>query len=147
LAQNAKTVAQGFTPETHGRSFDPYEYAGCSVFFGIHDLSRELRRGYPKVLDQACREIRFKRIDKDTAEKLVDAYSAITPAGMDEFWSFLGVTTSARSWLEDFFFLKFGSKQHDGFDLQMKRMVEIAAACNARQASKRFITFGKGLYL
>ncbi len=147
LGQNAKTVAQGFTPEIHGRSFDMYEYAGCSVFLGIHDLSRELRSGYPKVLDQACREIRFKRLDKDTAVKLVNAYSAMAPAGMDEFWSFLGVTTSARSWLEDFVFLKSGPKQHAGFDLRVKQMVEFAANCKSRQASKRFITFGKGLYL
>jgi hypothetical protein len=147
LSQNARTIAYGFTPEKHGRSFDPYEYAGCSVFFGIHDISREIRCGYPKVVDQACREIRFGRIDKSTAEQLVEAYRVRVAAGLDEFWSFLGVTSSGRSWLEDFVFMNSGPKNEGDLSPLLQHMVAFAFNPRAQRASKHFITFGKGLYL
>ena len=50
LSQNSRMLNFGFNPHFQSSTFDPYERAGSSVYYGIHDLSKFMRRGYFKIL-------------------------------------------------------------------------------------------------
>lgn len=97
FAQNADMVAHGFRPQEQSATFDPYERAGSSVYYGIHDLMKLQRVGYRKVRDHLVREIRHGRIDREAARTLEAAYSA-APVELDGFFDWLGMTDSGRQW-------------------------------------------------
>ena len=65
LKQNHSTLAFGFKPESSPYTFDPYERAGSSVYYGIHDILKLERQGYRKVKDHLSREIRHGRITQN----------------------------------------------------------------------------------
>jgi len=53
------------------RTFDTYDYVDSYVYTGIHDILKFYKNGYSKVTDHASREIRYGRLNKYTAIKLV----------------------------------------------------------------------------
>jgi len=73
------------------RSFDTYDHADSFVYLGIHDLLKMYKHGYGKVTDQACREIRHGRLDKLTAEKMVNYYQHQEPQWINLFCKWLNV--------------------------------------------------------
>ena len=77
------------------KTFDPYDHCDCVNYLGIHDLIKQIKVGYGKVTDQLCREIRHKRISKDTAKKLKKYYESSTVQGLDLFLEWLGVPMSS----------------------------------------------------
>jgi N-acetyl sugar amidotransferase len=97
LKQNQSSVDLGFTPEKNNYSFDIYERAGSSVYYGVHDLLKYERLGYRKILDHVSREIRHGRLSKELGNEIVIRY---TENGVDlnPFFSWLGVTKSGREW-------------------------------------------------
>ena len=56
------------------RTFDCYDYTDCYNYMDIHDLLKFFKHGYSKVTDHACREIRFGRITRNQAIKIVNHY-------------------------------------------------------------------------
>jgi N-acetyl sugar amidotransferase len=56
------------------RTIDTYDYVDCHNYMNIHDLLKLYKHGYSKVTDHLTREIRFKRIDRNSALKLVKKY-------------------------------------------------------------------------
>ena len=76
----------------HLRSFDIYEHIDCHHYMGIHDEIKKKKLGYSKVYDQINREIRFKRINKSEAKKLVNYYDQqFDEKSKNMFLNWLGV--------------------------------------------------------
>lgn len=97
LKQNHSTLDFGFKPQLNPYTFDPYERAGSSVYYGIHDLLKFERLGYRKVTDQLSREIRHGRLTKGESIILEELYSKI-PVKISEFLSWLNLTNSGKQW-------------------------------------------------
>ncbi len=98
LAQNSGSQSSGFQPQAQTATFDPYERAGDSVYYEVHDLLRLLRTGYRKCRDHLVREIRHGRISRDEALSLESAYTR-SRVDLGGFFDWLGVTSSGRDWL------------------------------------------------
>ena len=92
-SQNYDMLKHGFTPEDAQYTFDQYERAGSSVFYGVHDLLRLENHGYCKVRDHLSREIRHERISRVNAQKI---YAEYLNKGVDikPFFNWLGTTES-----------------------------------------------------
>ena len=58
----------------HSRTFDIYEHVDCFNYMNVHDHLKLLKLGYSKVTDHLCREIRHKRISRDSAILMVQEY-------------------------------------------------------------------------
>ena len=100
LKQNHSTINFGFKPETNSYTFDPYERAGSSVYYRIHDLLKFERRGYRKVIDHITREIRHGRVRKSEIIQLHNLYSnqKVESSELKKFFDWLGVTDSGFDW-------------------------------------------------
>ena len=73
------------------RTFDCYDYVDCYNYMDLHDLLKLYKHGYSKVTDHACREIRFKRINRKTAISLVNYYQLKSPKYEYLFAEWLGI--------------------------------------------------------
>ena len=51
----------------HLRTFDIFDHVECYNYMNLHDYCKFLKLGYSKVTDHLCREIRHKRISRDSA--------------------------------------------------------------------------------
>lgn len=100
IKQNHSTIEFGFKPEANSYTFDPYERAGSSVYYGIHDLLKFERRGYRKVVDHITRETRHGRVSNIERVQLCDLYSnqKLDSSELKEFFDWLGVTDSGFDW-------------------------------------------------
>ena len=99
LKQNHSTLTFGFKPELSPHTFDPYERAGSSVYYGIHDLLKFERLGYRKIQDHLSREIRHSRINLDEAFELLESYhTPIKEESIKSFFQWLEVTDSGYNW-------------------------------------------------
>ncbi len=97
LKQNNSVLEFGFTPEDNSYSFDPYERAGSSVYYGVHDVLKYERLGYRKITDHLTREIRHGRINKNEALILQNHYEKKI-VDIEPFFNWLGVSESGRKW-------------------------------------------------
>ena len=61
------------------RTFDSYNDVDSYVYMDLHDLIKDFKYGYTKVLDHACREIRLGHITRNNAIKLVKHYHSKKP--------------------------------------------------------------------
>lgn len=97
LYQNSKMCQYGFWPEANSATFDPYERAGSSVYYNIHDLLKIKRTGYRKFDDHLAREIRHGRVNTVTLKYLKREYTS-SPVNIKPFFKWLGVTESGYRW-------------------------------------------------
>ncbi len=97
LLQNKSMVEFGFTPEMNLYTFDPYERAGSSIYYQVHDILKYERLGYRKITDHCVREIRHGRIDKVEAKNLELQYTN-RKVDIKPFFDWLGVTQSGYEW-------------------------------------------------
>ena len=97
LTQNKSSVENGFTPQTNFHSFDIYERAGCSVYYGIHDLLKLKNHGYRKVRDHLTREIRHGRVSREAAIQIEKLYS-LNKINIKPFFDWLGVSHTGYEW-------------------------------------------------
>jgi len=70
----------GYETLLQQRTFDCYNDVDCVHYSGLHDYIKYLKFGYAKATDHACREIRWGRLSRDEALKLVSAYEGIVPS-------------------------------------------------------------------
>ena len=98
MKQNHSILKYGFKPQTELATFDPYERAGSSVYYTVHEISRLLRHGYPKVRDRSNREIRHQRISQTTGFKLYEFYKK-RKIYIDPFFNWLQITESGKEWI------------------------------------------------
>lgn len=99
LKQNHSVTKFGFTAENNFSSFDPYERAGSSIYYGVHDLLKFERLGYRKVTDQLVREIRHDRITKKEAEILKNHYEN-QKVNIDSFFRWLNISKTGLEWFK-----------------------------------------------
>ena len=98
LKQNHSILKYGFKPQSEIATFDPYERAGSSVYYTVHEISRLLRHGYPKVRDHINREIRHQRLSKSTGIKLYEFYKN-RRVYIEPFFKWLQVSESGKEWI------------------------------------------------
>ena len=91
-AQHIEMVKQfGFKGLVQSRTFDAYDHSDCYVYSNLHDLLKFFKHGFSKVTDQACREIRFGRLTRDEALRLVHHHETQEPDHMEKFCDWLGI--------------------------------------------------------
>ena len=148
LRQNRRAVEHGFQPQQHFSTFDPYERAGSSVYYGIHDLLKYKRCGYRKVTDHLTREIRHGRITTEQARKINRYYSQVK-VPIKKFFDWLDVTTSGYEW-----FVKHHLKEVDHLighiensppDYSVNPECIASLLSNVKNSDNDFILFGKGI--
>ena len=83
------------------RSFDKYNDVDSYVYSDLHDILKNIKHGYSKVVDHACREIRLRRMSREEALKLVEFYSSQPPKHVDLFLKWLGMSPSGLKYLLD----------------------------------------------
>lgn len=81
------------------RTIDTYDYVDCHNYMNIHDLLKLYKHGYSKVTDHLTREIRFKRIDKNSALKLVKKYETNKIKNSKLFCDWLGIDHKSLNFL------------------------------------------------
>jgi len=146
LAQNMNAVYSGFKPECNPASFDIYERAGSSVYYGIHDLLKYKRVGYRKINDHVAREIRHGRLTTEQGRHLISHYGN-TKINIRPFFDWLGVTSSGYEWfkmhrlsgLED---LISSSTNHD--DVFLPETVS-NMILSSHKSKNQYMLFGKGV--
>jgi hypothetical protein len=97
LYQNSKTIDYNFISQNQNNTFDPYERAGSSMYYGFHDLSKQLRCGYRKIQDHVTREIRHNRVKTLDGVRIVKQYSK-NKIYIKDFFDWLGVNSSGYKW-------------------------------------------------
>tara|TARA_B110000008_G_C16971190_1_gene563959 strand:+ start:1347 stop:2534 length:1188 start_codon:yes stop_codon:yes gene_type:complete len=97
LAQNYKTLNYGFKGQLQSCTFDPYERAGSSMYYGFHDLSKQLRCGYRKINDHVAREIRHKRLTTKDGLSIINQFSQ-RPLYIKDFFKWLNISNSGYEW-------------------------------------------------
>lgn len=99
----------GYETARQQRTFNPYEDVHCFHSAGLHDWMKFQKLGYSKVTDHATREIRLKRMTRETGISLVEEYSRKEPAdlqlfldwceiGEDEFRACVDRVRSPQAW-------------------------------------------------
>lgn len=84
-----------------GRSFDYYNDVDSYVYLHLHDFIKDLKHGYSKVVDHACREIRLHRMSKQEAKMLVNYHSNIKPKFTKYFLDWLRIDEKSLSLVLD----------------------------------------------
>ena len=148
LAQNFRMLNYGFKPEKNMSSFDIYERAGSSIYYGIHDLLKFKRHGYRKVADHIAREIRHGRLTVESGNYLKQAYQS-RQIYIKPFFDWLGVTKSGYDWYKKYNLKNVSKLISESSDVGPKKInlpkpiiEKMTIACEAEQ---HFMTFGKGV--
>ena len=98
LKQNHSMVSKhGFKPEANLYSFDPYERAGSSIYYDIHDLLKYERLGYRKITDHCTREIRHGRLTKQEGINIKLKFT-FRKVNINPFFNWLNVSKSGIDW-------------------------------------------------
>lgn len=74
------------------RTHNNYESIYCKNNAGVHDYIKYLKYGYGKVTDHINRDIRFKRISREDAKKIINEYEQRIPKDLDIFLNWLKIT-------------------------------------------------------
>jgi hypothetical protein len=81
----------GYLGRKTQRSYYEYDNPDCPVYLGFQDLLKQKRLGYAKITDQLVRDIRHRRMDKNSALQIEKEYLAKSPDGVAEFANWLGI--------------------------------------------------------
>ncbi len=103
-AQHEKMIEK-FDYETmpQQRSFDLYNHVDCFHYLGLHDYIKYLKFGYSKINDHVAREIRWGRLHKREALKLIQRYQSIQPEDLSLFLQWLDISEAELFKLIDAF--------------------------------------------
>lgn len=83
------------------RSFDTYNDVDCFNYNDVHDYLKFLKHGYGKVTDHACREIRLRRMTRETGMQLVADYSRRAMKHLPAFLKWIGMTEAGFHYVVD----------------------------------------------
>lgn len=101
-AQHEQMIDQhGYETAVQTRTFDTYHDVDCWVYSDVHDDIKQLKHGYGKVVDHACREIRLRRMSRDQGLALVQQYGDRQPRHLQLFLDWLGITEHAFHYIID----------------------------------------------
>jgi N-acetyl sugar amidotransferase len=102
LAQHLQMVKEaGYHSAVMPRTFDVYDHVDDWHYMGMHDWIKHKKHGYGRVLDQACREIRHQRINRDQAVALVRKFQAQSPKTDDLLLDWLQLDKEALEFVID----------------------------------------------
>lgn len=145
------------------RTIDSYDYVDCHNYMNIHDLLKLYKHGYSKVTDHLTREIRFKRIDRNSALKLVKKYEMKKIKNGNLFCDWLGIDQKSFNFLlsshknkkfwRNIDVDKWSFKGLNSIDLKnssnylkIKKFNYLKFIINSKEDFKKnYITFGKGI--
>lgn len=101
----------GYETAAQRRTFDTYNDVDCFNYSDLHDYIKFLKWGYGKVTDQACREIRLKRLTREEGINLIKKYQFLMPDKKnvasfldwlempeEEFWSHIDLKRDTSIW-------------------------------------------------
>lgn len=109
----------GYETALQQRSFDTYNDIDCVHYNGLHDYIKYLKYGYSKITDHASREIRWGRLDRDEAIKLVSHYEAILPQDTHHFLNWIDMNEKELfSYIEPFRDIRIWRKKGDIWEKQ-----------------------------
>ena len=91
----------GYQTAKFSRTFDCYDHVDCFNYMNLHDQLKLYKRGYSKVTDHACREIRHGRLTREQGLALVRHYERQPAEHADLFCDWLGVTPRSLQFLMD----------------------------------------------
>jgi N-acetyl sugar amidotransferase len=75
LAQHLQMVKEaGYHSAIMPGTFDVYDHVDDWHYMGLHNRIKQIKHGYGRALDQACREIRHGRLSRDQALVLLQKY-------------------------------------------------------------------------
>ena len=162
-AQHEIMVRSGFRAASCQRTFDKYDFADCFNYMNIHDILKIYRHGYSKVTDHACREIRFKRLTRETAIQLVSYYELQEVKYLDLFCEWLGIDEWSLQFILNQFrspkYWKQNSPSDWAYDGLSKRLISeyslinnnlininsLNYDINEANFGNKYITLGKGI--
>ena len=91
-AQHERMVQDyGYKGAQVARTFDTYDHVDCYNYMDLHDHIKQIKHGYSKVTDHACREIRHGRLDRATGQRLVSHHEAQPLRHLEKFCQWLGI--------------------------------------------------------
>ena len=100
LAQHLQMVKEAsYHSSNVPRTFDVYDNIDDWHFMNLHDLIKQCKFGYGRVLDQSCREIRHHRISRNQAIGLVRRYTSQEPEYLNLFLEWAGISPSGLNYL------------------------------------------------
>lgn len=147
LKQNTAMLKYGYIPQQSNSSFDTYERAGSSVYYGIHDLLKYKRTGYRKVTDHISREIRHNRITTEEGKALIGFYQ--NKVDIKPFFDWLGVTKSGYEWFVKHRLSDVQSMigKCEGWETPVLPKGLQPFYNHGRAPQNSFVLFGKGLHI
>lgn len=128
------------------RTFDCYDYVDCFNYMHLHDRIKQIKCGYGKVTDHACREIRHGRLNREQAQSLVKHYENQPSEYEPLFLQWLGTTQAGLQLVIDQFATH--SKTPSRVEAQPNNKQQttnfIANSNLLREQPESYITIGKG---
>lgn len=140
------------------RTMDCYDHVDSFNYLNLHDKIKLLKHGYSKVTDQLSREIRFNRIDRNTALKLARKFENKkikfeklfldwVSIDQDAFDYFLNKFRHKEFWTQidvDKWICNSLSKQNSF--INTKNITKLKYISNSRLLeTSKYITIGKGI--
>lgn len=99
-AQHRKMIKNyKFRSSRFARTFDTYDHVDCFNYMHLHDLLKFYKRGYSKVTDHVCREIRHKRITRNEGIELIRFYESENCENLQTFCDWLGISMHSLKFL------------------------------------------------
>jgi len=95
------------------RTIDCYDYVDSFNYMNLHDRIKLYKHGFSKITDQLCREIRFNRIDRNSALKIAKRYEKRKSLYEKNFCEWLNIDQKSLNYLLDSFKNKNYWKQID----------------------------------
>lgn len=81
-----------FETREQQRTIDTYNNNDCVHYNGLHDYIKFLKYGYSKINDHMAREIRWGRIQKNNALKLIKKYQDVLPKDTQLFLEWIDIS-------------------------------------------------------
>tara|TARA_B100000029_G_scaffold476947_1_gene521528 strand:- start:21685 stop:22872 length:1188 start_codon:yes stop_codon:yes gene_type:complete len=91
----------GYKTCNFNRTFEKYDHTNCYNYMDIHDQIKLFKVGYSKVTDHAVREIRHKRLDRNTGISLIKKYERKKILFDNLFFKWIGIKDQKNSLIFD----------------------------------------------
>jgi hypothetical protein len=141
------------------RTVDCYDYVDCFNYMNLHDLIKFYKHGYSKITDHLSREIRFNRIDRNTALRLCRIYENKPIKFKNLFCNWLDIDEKSLNFILNFFrnkkfwnevdigkWIFNGLSKNNKTSLYKKKKKNIYFCSNSKlKKNSPYIVFGKGI--
>jgi N-acetyl sugar amidotransferase len=91
----------GYQTSGFARTFDAYDFVDCYHYMNLHDQLKMIKHGYSKVVDHACREIRYGRLSRQHARQLVQRHQNHPAQYSELMGEWLGVNLRSLQFVLD----------------------------------------------